>query len=109
MIFAFQLGLVLLVIWGLWTACRPRPLFVVRIEQGRPRVSRGKVTQAFLEEVRLACERHQVKGGTVTGVAQAQRIALGFSGGVPEPCRQQLRNIWNLSRWSAAPRRRRGR
>ncbi len=34
-------------------------------------------------------------------MAEGRRIVLTFSGHVPETCRQQLRNIWNLSGWSA--------
>ena len=96
-----KLGLVLLVAWGLWTACRPRSSFVVRIDAGVPRVARGKVTNAFVQEIGEVCNRHGVSRGTVRGIAKGCRIALVFSGRVPEPCRQQLRNIWNLSGWSA--------
>jgi hypothetical protein len=97
------LGLVLLATWGFWSACRPRPRFVVRIANGVPRVARGKVTQAFLQEIGEVCDRHGVRRGELRGVDEGRRIALVFSGNMPEPCRQQLRNIWNLSGWSAAP------
>jgi hypothetical protein len=38
-------------------------------------------------------------------MAEGRRIVLAFSADMPEVCRQQLRNIWNLSGWSASTRR----
>src|SRR5947209_2996459 len=109
MALAFGLGLVALVVWALWTAGQPRPDFVVRITDGAPRVARGKVTPAFLQEIGEVCNRHGVRRGEVRGVtAEGRRIGLSFSGSMPEPCRQQLRNLWNLSGWSAGPRGHRG-
>ena len=35
-------------------------------------------------------------------------VALAFSGDIPPSCRQQLRNLWHLSGWSAGPSRPRG-
>jgi hypothetical protein len=90
--------------WGLWQACRPRSAFVIRIKAGVPRAVQGKVTREFLNEVGRACGRHQVRQGVVRGLVKDQRIALSFSGGIPEPCRQQLRNLWGVSGWSAGPR-----
>ena len=104
-----ELLLVALVIWGLWTALRPRPQFVVRIADGVPRVGKGKVPPGFLQDIGEVCARHRVSQGEVRGVAvEGRRIALKFSGSMPEPCRQQLRNLWNLSGWSSGPRQARG-
>jgi hypothetical protein len=102
--FVFLVGLVLLVAWGLWAACHPQPVFVIRVEDGVARLVRGKVTQAFLQQIDETCDRHQVRHAVVRGVANGSRIALAFSGDIPAPCRQQLRNIWNLSGWSVRPR-----
>jgi hypothetical protein len=93
-----KLGLLLLVAWGLWSALRPRPQFIVRIADGVPRVARGKVAATFLQEINEACDRHGVRRAEVRGVAAGPRIALKFSGSMPERCRQQLRNVWNLPR-----------
>jgi hypothetical protein len=100
----FELALIALVIWGIWTACRPRANFVVRIREGVPRVTRGQVTRSFVQEIREVCRQHDVRHGEVRGVAVGRRITLAFSGDLPEPCRQQLRNIWNLSGWSSGRR-----
>jgi hypothetical protein len=35
-------------------------------------------------------------------VAAGRRIDLVFSGGIPGPCRQQIRNLWGVSGWSAS-------
>jgi hypothetical protein len=80
-------------------------MFVIRIEDGDARVVAGKVAPAFLHEVRETCGRHGVKRGAVRGVVRGRRIGLEFPGAMPPACRQQLRNLWNLSGWSAAPRR----
>jgi hypothetical protein len=93
-----KLGLLLLVAWGLWSALRPRPQFVVRITNGVPHVARGKVAATFLQEISAACDRHGVRRGEVRGVAAGTRIALKFSSAMPDRCRQQLRNVWNMPR-----------
>jgi hypothetical protein len=90
-----------LVLWGLWSVARPRPAFVVQVVRGQAQVVRGIVTPAFVQEVREACARNQVSDGVVRGVTKNGRIALEFSDGMPPPCRQQLRNLWLMSGWSA--------
>jgi Protein of unknown function (DUF3634) len=97
----FVLPLAFLVGWGLYSACRPRPVFVVRIIDGVPRAARGQVTRGFLQDVAETCARHGVRRGSIRGVAAGRRINLVFSAGIPERCRQQIRNLWGLSGWSA--------
>jgi len=93
----FLLALVLIVVWGLFSALQPRPVFVVRVEAGKVRLVRGKVSQAFLQQIGETCDRHGVRRGVVRGVANGSRIALTFSGAIPPNCRQQLRNLWHLT------------
>jgi hypothetical protein len=92
-----KLGLVALAAWAIWSACRPRPSFVVRIKSGTPKVVSGKVTQSFVHEIGETCSRHRVTNGSVRGVMKGQRIALTFSRGFPPTCQQQLRNLWSLT------------
>jgi hypothetical protein len=99
------MGLVLLVVWGLWSAIRPRARFVIRITDGVARAAHGQVTRAFVQEVGEVCRRHGIRRAEVCGMAEGRRIVLAFSADMPEVCRQQLRNIWNLSGWSASTRR----
>jgi Protein of unknown function (DUF3634) len=95
------LALAALVLWALWSAARPRDAFVVRIAAGVPRVARGTVTNAFVAQVGDVCRRHGVRDGAVRGVVKDGRIALAFSAGISAPARQQLRNLWSISGWSA--------
>jgi hypothetical protein len=96
-------ALTLLIVWALYSVARPRPAFVIQIESGVPRVARGTVAQAFVGEVADVCRRHGVQNGTVAGVVRDRRIALVFSGEISAMCGQQLRNLWSMSGWSAAP------
>jgi Protein of unknown function (DUF3634) len=67
---------------------------------GVARAARGQVTRTFVREVGEVCRRHGVRRAEVRGIDEGRRIVLSFSGDLPEPCRQQLRNIWNVSGWS---------
>jgi hypothetical protein len=99
-----SLGIVALIAWVLWHLLRSRAAFVVRIEEGNPRIERGTVTPAFLHEIDDTCRRNQVTGGLVRGVSRDGRIVLEFSAGIPSSCQQQLRNLWSISGWSAKSR-----
>ncbi len=92
-------------VWALWTLCQPRCAFVVRVTAGEPKVVRGTVTPAFLQQVRELCCRHGVEHARVRGVFCGRRISLAFSRGVPPAAQQQLRNWWVMSGWSAGPHR----
>jgi hypothetical protein len=93
-----------LVVAAVWYASLPPIVFVVRVVGGEPRAVRGKVSGPFLDAVAEMCRQHGITAGTVTGVAHGQRIALRFSSGIPEACRQQLRNWWSHSGWPAPQR-----
>jgi Protein of unknown function (DUF3634) len=99
------LALCAAILWALWSATRGRAAFVLKIARGEPRVVRGTVTAAFIQEAREVCGRHGVEDGFVQGVVRDGRIALEFSDSMPAQCRQQLRNVWVLSGWSAGARR----
>ncbi|HKI16519.1 MAG TPA: DUF3634 family protein [Isosphaeraceae bacterium] len=103
-----SLALAAFVVWVIWSICGPQCTFVVRIRDGVPGLTRGKVSQAFLQEIAEVCARHGVREGVVRGIKKADRIGLSFSDGLPAPCQQQLRNLWHLSaRMSPPPTRRR--
>jgi hypothetical protein len=97
------LVLVVLLAPVLWFACRGQYVFVVHVAAGKPRVVRGLVTQAFLQEIAEVFGQHGVTRGAVRGAARGRLIALSFSPGVPAACRQRLRNIWAMSGWPARP------
>jgi hypothetical protein len=98
-----QLFVLAMIAAGVWFAMQPRCAFVVRIAQGHPKAVRGKVTPAFLDQVRETCERHGVQNGTVRGLIRGKRICLSFSRSLPPPGQQQLRNWWANWGWSAKP------
>jgi hypothetical protein len=85
-----------LIVGVLWWAFQPRYVFIVRIQSGRPRVIRGKVTAAFLDAVDDVCTQHHVQSGAVRGVERGRRTSLAFSAGIPKACQQRLRNLWVL-------------
>jgi hypothetical protein len=103
-VIVLQLALAVLAVWAIWTALRPRSAFIVRITRGVPRVARGTVTRAFLQEIAETCGRHGVSHGVVRGVVKGRRITLAFARGMPLPCQQQLRNLWALSGWTVGTR-----
>jgi hypothetical protein len=80
----------------LWWGLRPRYAFVIRVRNGRTRLSRGKATQRFMEEVGEICQQHDVTRGTIRGFLVRRRLLLAFSWNIPRPCRQRIRNIWLL-------------
>jgi hypothetical protein len=90
----------LLIGWGLYAVCRPKPIFIVRITDGVPRISRGQVTRGFLQDIADACDRHGIRNGEIQGLAVRRRINLIFSRQIPISCQQQVRNLWSLSGWS---------
>ena len=79
-----------------WYLLRPRYAFIVRMEAGAARLTRGKVTDAFLEDLRLACRDEPNATGWVSGVHRGRRVVLRFSRRIPLPLRQRLRNVWSL-------------
>ena len=89
-----QLGLLVLVAWGLWSVCQPRSAFVVRIKDGKPKVAKGTVSQAFLHQIGETCSRHHVKQGVVRGVVKGRSnrpdILRRRSAGLPAAIAQPL-------------------
>ena len=75
-----------------------RYAFLVKIEDGALRVTRGKVTANFLAEMDEACTRNGVRHGWIGGVGRGDKVTLTFSRGIPRPCQQQLRNLWVMRR-----------
>jgi hypothetical protein len=79
-------------------ALQPRYLFLVKIEDGDLRVTRGKVSANFLAEMDEAVTRNGVRHGWVGGVRRGQKICLAFSRSIPPGCQQQIRNLWAMQR-----------
>jgi hypothetical protein len=92
----FKVVVVGLVIGALWWAFQPRYTFVVRIEKGVPRLTKGKVTATFLQEVGQACAEGGIVTGWVGGVRRGRQVTLACSRRIPVPSQQRLRNLWML-------------
>jgi hypothetical protein len=93
-----QLGVIGMLLGALWIAWQRRYTFMVHLRAGVPRVTHGKVTASFLQELRQACEEAGVTRGWVGGLARGRRTALVFSRSIPPACQQRLRNLWTLVR-----------
>ena len=91
-----ELVLVLVVVVAVLLACRPRPVFVIRIRDGTARAARGPVPQAFVGQVQDVCREQHLSTGTIRGFLVRKRIVLAFSRHIPPPCHQRIRNIWNI-------------
>jgi hypothetical protein len=79
-----------------WYALRPRYVFLVRIDGGVPRLTKGLATSAFLLEAGQVCDECGVTDGWFGGVRRGKGIRLAFSRRLPAPCRQRLRNLWQI-------------
>jgi hypothetical protein len=78
----------------LQSALAPRFHFLVQISAGELRVTKGKVSAEFLDNVREVCRDFGVTSGWIGGVKRGKAIALKFSRHFPPPSQQRLRNIW---------------
>ena len=100
---------ILAIILGLgvavWRFAKPPATFVVRIRQGQPKATYGKVTEAFLSEVAELCREQNIAAGEIRGVPRRGQLGLWFSREIPGGCRQRLRNWWAMSGWRTVPRR----
>jgi len=91
-----ELVAVILILVAVLLACRPRPVFVIRIRDGTARASRGPVPPAFVGQVDDICREQHISNGTIRGFLVRKRIILAFSRQIPPPCQQRIRNIWNV-------------
>ena len=89
------LAVALVVVFGiLHVALAQRYHFMVMIDRGKPRVTKGRVHAVFLDNIRAVCEEDGIASGWIGGVRQGKSIALRFSSNIPHGCQQRLRNIW---------------
>jgi hypothetical protein len=93
---AAKLLVIALMAGALWWLVQPRYVFLVRVRHGVPRLTRGKLTGVFLQELGQACAESTVRRGWIAGVHRGWRVRLEFSRSIPAPCRQRLRNLWVL-------------
>ncbi len=80
----------------IWWAARPKPVFLIRIQDGQARVTMGQVHPDFLQEVKEICEATSARSGTIRGIRNGGRIVLEFCSNIPPKCQQRIRNVWAL-------------
>jgi hypothetical protein len=98
--------IVVLIVVGVLAFClfaKPHAVFVIRIRNGAPLATHGKVTDAFLSTIEELCEEQGIQSGELRGVPRGRRISLWFSRGLPNSFCQRLRNWWAISGWLAGP------
>jgi len=89
-----ELLIVALVVWAAWAVLSPKPIFKIRVAKGDLRVTRGKVTADFQNQVAEIVHQWKLTRGWIAAVRRGRRSTLVFSYSVPAGCRQQLRNLW---------------
>ena len=90
----FVIGVIVIVVFVI--ILMPKPAFVIVIENGRPKVERGKVSKAFVEDCRKLCAEAGIGNGIIKGKRKSGRITLWFSRHIPKVNHQQFRNAWNI-------------
>src|SRR4051812_29147552 len=68
--------IVVLVVVGVLAFClfgKPHALFVIRIQNGAPIATRGKVTEAFLSTIAEICDEEEIQAGEIRGVPRGRR------------------------------------
>jgi hypothetical protein len=89
-----QLLVVAVVAGGAWVALAPKLVFRIRVVKGTLRITQGKLTPDFQQQVREVLQQWSISRGWIGGVQRGRRVTLVFSHNVPSGCRQQLRNLW---------------
>jgi hypothetical protein len=78
-------------------AANPRGrVFVIRVRNGFPTVTKGKVSQAFVAELAGTLRDKGIRSGSIFGVRKRNTVSLEFSRSIPKVARQSLRNVWAM-------------
>jgi hypothetical protein len=85
---------VVLIVAVVYLAAVSRYSFVVRIDGGAVRTTRGKVPAPFLREVGEVCRECDIHSGVIYGQRRPRGVQLSFSRHIPAACQQRLRNLW---------------
>ena len=86
--------LLIAILIGAWYLLRPPVVFVIRYRGGKPRVTRGRVSESTLRAIDDICQQDQVQSATITAIPTGKRqFRLKFSGKISPGCQQQLRNM----------------
>ena len=94
--FAILAVVVVLAVLFSWRVTTHGRVFVIRVRNRAPFLTKGKVAQAFVAELADVLQRYGVRRGSIFGVRRRGTVTLGFSRGIPPACRQALRNVWSM-------------
>jgi hypothetical protein len=89
-------ALILVAVAAWWQVTVHGRVFVIRVRNRVPFLTKGKVSQAFVIELTDVLRRHEVIHGSIYGVRRRGAVALGFSRSIPKGARQSLRNVWAM-------------
>ena len=67
MVFLGKLILALIIGVILIVGSRPKPDIVIKIENGKPKVKRGRVSRLFLQDCERICSDFNIQKGRITG------------------------------------------
>src|SRR3954470_11290259 len=93
---AILAALVVLGVLFAWRVSAHGRVFLIRVRNRVPYLTKGKVSQAFVVELTEVLQRHAVRSGSIYGVRRRGAVMLGFSRGIPQTARQALRNVWAM-------------
>jgi len=92
---ALQLIVLLIILATVaWFVLSPPFVFRIRISNGSPRLTQGRVTRELLTQLAAICQEWDIKRGWMGGAQRGGRVTLLVSRSVPSGCRQQIRNLW---------------
>jgi hypothetical protein len=80
----------------LWAVSRDLESFRIEIEDGRPRVVRGKAPPGFVDDVRTIAKH--VEAGVIRAVKEGGEPRLVGSSSIDDATLQRLRNAFSMRR-----------
>jgi len=79
-----------------WQMTARTRAWVIRMRNGVPFLTKGKIAPTVVAELADVLQRHGVRRGAIYGVKRRGTVGLGFSRSIPNSCRQALRNVWSM-------------
>ena len=80
----------------LFLLLRPKAVIVLKIENGKVRVIKGKVPRGFIEDCERLISENNLRRGTIRAVKISGRVSLRFSYSIPKRHHQQFRNAYRF-------------
>ena len=72
----------------------PKAVFVIRIHDGKPFLTKGNVPKGFLNDCELLARENDIHILIMKGVKKRNTVFLRFSPSVPQALQQRFRNVW---------------